>query len=60
MNMHDEQYRLSIADGHKEVEIRDLKAGESLTFTGPKCLWDALGILADWRERDAAIQNKQA
>ena len=52
MNMHDERYRISITEDHETVEIRDLKTNAIHVFTGHKCLFEALGVLANWRERD--------
>lgn len=49
--MHDERYELTIAES-KDVRLRDLKTGEIHEFSGPRALFDALGVLAEWRERD--------
>lgn len=53
--MHDERYIISISDDHNTVRLRDQKVAFSqATFIGAKALYDALGILAEWRERDQA------
>lgn len=54
MNMHDERYVLSIATGHRAVRLRDQQTGETHEFSGTRALYDALGVLAEWRERDVA------
>lgn len=50
--LHEERYVLAIAEGHKAVRLRDQKTGEIHEFKGPRALYDALGVLANWRERD--------
>lgn len=52
MKMHDERYVLSITASHKAVRLRDHQTGEIHEWTGTRALYDALGVLADWRERD--------
>lgn len=48
----EERYALTIAEGHEAVRLRDQKSAETREFEGPRALYDALGVLADWRERD--------
>lgn len=52
--MHDERWTLGEAE-NGDVRLRDLKTGETLCYSGPRGLFDALGKLADWRE---AMSNK--
>jgi hypothetical protein len=49
VNMHDERWTLAITETG-DVRLRDLKTGDSPSFTGCRALYDALGVLADWRE----------
>ena len=49
-----DRYTITIKDGHDGVRLRDNKTGEAHVFTGRKALYDALGVLADWRDRDQA------
>lgn len=46
------RYELDISEDHREVSLRDLETGEIHAFEGARALYDALGVLADWRERD--------
>lgn len=57
MGMHEERYVLAIEAGHTRVSLRDQRTGESHTFDGPRALYDALGVLADWRDRDLGVGN---
>ena len=49
MTMHDDRWELEIAE-NGDVRLRDLKTGETRRFGGRRALFDALGVLADWRE----------
>ena len=46
--MHDERWTLGIAE-NGDIRLRDQNTGETLRFGGPRGLYDALGVLADWR-----------
>lgn len=54
--MHDERYELMITES-KDVRLWDLKTGEIREFSGTKALFDALGVLAEWRERDINYEH---
>lgn len=47
--MHDERWTLGIAE-NGDIRLRDQNTGETLRFGGPRGLYDALGVLADWRD----------
>jgi hypothetical protein len=49
MTMHDERWTLGVAE-NGDVRLRDQKTGETRGFGGNRALFDALGVLADWRE----------
>ena len=51
MTMHEERWALGIAE-NGDIRLRDQKTGEALRFGGPRGLYEALGVLADWREGD--------
>lgn len=53
MEMHEERFVLTVSHGHQKVRIRDQHTGESYEFTGTRALYEALGVLAEWRERDS-------
>lgn len=55
MNMHDERYIITITEDHGSVRLRDQRLGETHVFEGPKALWSALGVLAEWRDRDLKV-----
>ncbi|MET0915752.1 MAG: hypothetical protein ABWY81_06085 [Jiangellaceae bacterium] len=42
----------------RAVDLRDQRTGEAHHFpAGPRALWHALGVLAEWRERDELRGN---
>lgn len=43
---------ITIVEGHGDARLEDLNTGEIHEFTGSRALFDALGVLADWRDRD--------
>lgn len=49
MSMHDERWIMAFTEAG-EIRLRDLKTGDSPSFTGTRALYDALGVLTDWRE----------
>jgi hypothetical protein len=49
MNMHDERWTLVITEAG-EIRLRDLKMGDSQSFTGSRALHDALRALAAQRK----------
>lgn len=49
-----ERYVITIGTDHLTVRLEDTETGEIHTFKGPRALHDALGVLAEWRERDVA------
>ncbi len=50
-----ERYVITIEDDHRTVRLEDKELPScDRTFTGPRALYDALGLLAEWRERDLA------
>ena len=51
MTMHDERWTLGVAE-NGDVRLRDQKTGLARRFGGPRALFDALGVLADWRQSD--------
>lgn len=56
--MENERYILSVSSDHQRVRLHDQKTGEDHIFTGSRALYDALGQLADWRERDLALSRE--
>ncbi len=48
-SMHDERWDMTITEAGN-VRLRDLQTGAAETFSGPRALFDALGLLADWRD----------
>lgn len=56
--MNDVRYVLEISSDHQNVRLTDRVTGElHYAYTGPRALYDALGVLADWREADRADQT---
>lgn len=53
MTDYDERYALTVAE-NGDVRLRDQRTGEIHAFIGARSLYDALGVLTDWRERDKA------
>lgn len=47
-----ERYVIDISADHESVRLTDRETEEVRTFVGSHALWDVLGILAEWRERD--------
>jgi hypothetical protein len=56
MNMHDERYVLTVST-NGDVRLQDQRTGEIHEFTGARALYDGLGVLADWRERNRGEQS---
>jgi len=50
--MENERYAIWIMADHQIVRIEDTQTGEMHSFSGARALFDALGVLAEWRDRD--------
>jgi hypothetical protein len=48
----EDRYVMTIAGDHAGVRLDDTVTGDVHSFTGSKALYDALGVLAEWRDRD--------
>jgi len=52
--MDNERYVITISEDHKAVTLKDEATGEIHKFEGARALYDALGVLAEYREADEA------
>jgi len=50
----DERYVITISEDRKTVTLKDEATGEIHEFKGARALYDALGVLAEYREADEA------
>lgn len=57
--MGDERYVMVISQDGKTVRLQDEYTDEIDEFHGPRALFDALGVLAEYRERDAAFEGEE-
>lgn len=58
MTIHDERWTLGVAE-NGDVRLRDVKTGGALLFAGRRALYDALGVLADWRDAEPYISPER-
>lgn len=57
--MDSERYVITISEDHKIVRLEDTATGEIHEFEGLMALYDALGVLAGYRERDAVRAGEE-